>query len=153
MNNMPITTTTRIKHAEISNCASKIRKRVSFSTIHIRLYETAMSYNPSCSVGPALELGWNYTKCDTYILDDYEAMKPSQTRRNSKELIISFGQRESILKSVGYSRRQIENCILIIETSKAQRRNSIKSPSNPFSKLFHTIPKPIMKRQFIKCAA
>jgi len=140
---MSITSTSKIKHTELPTPKFKIKKTVSFSTIDIRLYEPAMSFNPSCSSGPALELGWNYTNSHIYLIDDYEAMTPSGYRRNSKELIIPLNKRENILKEVGYSRQQIENCIHVIEISKIKRRSSMKSLSNCFSKLFHMIPKPV----------
>lgn len=128
-------------------------KVVQFSTVEIREYDSKLSFNPSCSRGPALELGWRYNQSDSMPIDDYEASNPSGYRRTSKQLIISPEQREIILKEVGYSRQQIEDCINEILMSKLKSRSPRKVVAKSFSRMIQTIPIPIDRRPIRNGAA
>ena len=115
-------------------------KVVQFSTVDIREYESKLGTNPSCSRGPALELGWRYKKSEPILIDDYEASKPSSYRRSSKQLIIPPAEREILLKEVGYSRQQIEDCVRGILMSKLKSKSPKRAVAKSFSKIFQTIP-------------
>ena len=85
-------------------------KSVAFSNIDIKQFEQQMDSYSAYSYGPALGLGWNCLESRSMSVDDYEVIRPSEYRRNSEEMIIPLSRRESILKEIGYSRRQIEEC-------------------------------------------
>lgn len=132
-----------------SNNNKKVRdlnRAVRFSTVETRVYETSISPNPSCSQGPGLELGWGYLCLDTISVDEYEEKYPSKHRRNSENMLISLDMREMILKEVGYSRRDIEECVRMKHTrglaNKTQRARCLP---RPFYKMIRTISRPNSK--------
>ena len=126
------------------------KKEVRFSTVNIREYENKISFNPSCSQGPALELGWEYKMSRSFDVDDYEENHPSIDRKTPNEMLISPSQRDAILKEIGYSRRQIEDCTRIINASRPRPKSSKNSVSKSIVKMIlHPAPRPQIKKRRI----
>ena len=130
------------------------KKVVRFSTVEIRVYETSISPNPSCSQGPGLELGWAYLCLETTSVDDYEEKYPSKHRRNSANMLISLDMRELILKEVGYSRREIEECVRMKHTRMPNKKtHRARCLPKQFSSIFRTISRPNTKYQLRNSSA
>ena len=127
-------------------------RSVRFSTIDIREYDTAISINPSCSIGPGLQLGWGFSNLYSMPVEEFEEKFPSESRRKARDMVIPFERRELILKEAGYSRRDIEECKCEIYTMQLQQRSMKKYISKSFSKMIH-ISLPSSRRPFLNCTA
>lgn len=95
---------------------------VSFANIFIREYEVIPGDNPSVSVGCPLSLGWDYESEFSVALDDYETARPRP--RCFCELRTSSSYREEKLKSLGFSRMEIQEGTKV---ANVVRRNRIKT--------------------------
>jgi hypothetical protein len=47
-------------------------RAVSFGKVQVREYERVICYNPACSAGAAIGIGWNYVSHQTIELDERE---------------------------------------------------------------------------------
>lgn len=79
---------------------------VRFSTVEIRDYYVCIGDNPSVSRGVPISLDWDFDGEHSYEINVYECDR-SRTRRHYDELIIPSLERIQILKSMGYSRQEI----------------------------------------------
>jgi hypothetical protein len=95
-------------------------KKVCFDIVHVREYDTIIDYNPSCSQGPALSLGWKTISDSICFIDEYDA----KHRRSNDELILSSETREIILSKLGYTRADIAACVRKIIKVRNQRRRT-----------------------------
>jgi hypothetical protein len=95
-------------------------KKVCFDIVHVREFNTIIDYNPSCSQGPALSLGWKRIKDSIYFLDEYDV----KHRRSNDELILSSETRESILSKLGYTKGDIAASVRKIIKVRNQRRRT-----------------------------
>lgn len=126
---MPVNTGSKILSSHVSppiTSGTDNSKRVTFSTIDIKQFEQQMNSHSACSYGPALGLGWNCLDSKSISVDDYETIRPSEYRRNSQEMLIPISLRESILKEIGYSRKQIEECSRRTRISTQHKKNTVK---------------------------
>jgi hypothetical protein len=80
-------------------------KRVRFSTLEIREYPMCIGENPAGSVGVPISIDWDHVDEIICSIDDYEEVHPS--RRSASQMNLPSRQRSDILKSLGYSRREI----------------------------------------------
>eukprot|EP00541_Cyclophora_tenuis_P005529 CAMPEP_0116569110 /NCGR_PEP_ID=MMETSP0397-20121206/16104_1 /TAXON_ID=216820 /ORGANISM="Cyclophora tenuis, Strain ECT3854" /LENGTH=459 /DNA_ID=CAMNT_0004096623 /DNA_START=87 /DNA_END=1466 /DNA_ORIENTATION=+ len=110
-------------HSIIKRHHQKAKGRVSFGDVRLRVYERVLGVNPSCTSGPPLDLGWRYQIERRCPVDFYEANKP--TPRSPSELVICREERELILLSLGYTRRQLANAVRMTIRSKNQRRQTV----------------------------
>ena len=140
-----------ISHSDplvLMNMIPKTNKEVRFSTINIREYENKMSFNPSCSQGAAIELGWEFETSRSFNVDDYEKTRPSTDRKSSDEMLISPNQRDAILKEIGYSRKQIEDCTKIIQASRTKSKSLKNTVSKSIAKMIlYPYPRPQHKKR------
>jgi len=74
-------------------------RRVSFNEVHVREYEQVLSYNPACSDGAALEIGWHYNHEEHRSVDEFELERPPPTEL----LPLSRRERAAILERQGYT--------------------------------------------------
>lgn len=112
----------------------KYGKRVSFSTLHIRTYETILSDNPSCSSGPSVGLGWRYDPYHyTATVDEYEAAQaqlygipPGRTYEcRPEDLVLQRFEREAILLNTGFSRQDLAESVRSTNKVKNKRRQTV----------------------------
>ncbi|KAL3816441.1 hypothetical protein ACHAXA_000091 [Cyclostephanos tholiformis] len=113
----------------------KLNKRVRFSHLQIRTYETIMSDNPSCSGGPSLGIGWRYDPVH-YVatIDEFAAHQarlygttqdgqPIEPR--PEELVLHRCEREAMLMKVGYTRKDIVDSVRALNKAKSKRRQTV----------------------------
>jgi len=112
-------------------------RRVSFSHLQIRTYETILGDNPSCSSGPPLSLGWKYdpSHC-TASIDEYEAhqahlygVAPDGTPRRScpVDLVLYRWEREDFLLKAGYTRQELAERVRISNKTKLKRNQTVNN--------------------------
>lgn len=110
-------------------------KRVLFSHLQIRTYETIISDNPSCSGGPSLGIGWRYDPVH-YVatVDEYAAHQarlygathdgqPIEPR--PEELVLHRCEREAMLLKAGYTRKDIVDSVRALNKAKSKRRQTV----------------------------
>lgn len=112
-----------------SHAKSRSDKRVSFSILQIRTYETILGDNPSCSGGPSLALGWRYDPSHvTAHIDDYERLRATlygDYDCRPEDLVLHRFEREAILLNTGYSRHDIAESVRGINKVKNRRRQTV----------------------------
>ena len=123
--------------------------KVTFSTIEIRGYNMVLGDNPSCSRGPPIQLGWSYhvELPSTTSVDEYEGIYYTQEeerqmsllaegdekaskhpevskrhRRTKIEMLLPSAVREAILRSDGYSRKDIEKVVKEVQKIQLSRQ-------------------------------
>ena len=87
--------------------------------------------NPSCSHGPPVAIGWDYTKItppqtmhvDTY---DYSEYRPSY---NEYDLLMDRKEREITLMKLGYTRADLANATRQSLKEKKKRRQTVDNLS------------------------
>ncbi len=73
-------------------------KRVSFSSINVRLYSVILGDHPCCIMGCPLALGWEFAEEMPLLIDDYEATRPQRrtrdalrtTRDKRREMLVDY---------------------------------------------------------------
>ena len=101
------------------------KRTVSFDKVKIRVFNQALSDNPSCQAGgPSIGLGWDYSEKKDVALDKFET-KRIRRRRSSKELeVLSPEKREKIARKLGYTEEQIKKNARRVERTQKQRRST-----------------------------
>lgn len=114
-----------------------IKPTVSFSKLDIREYGIALSDHPSCSCGPPIQLGWNYSETKDLLLEDYEHIRSSS--RSREDMILSYGTRDYLLREyAGCSRDEIERSIQEVERVKRDRHlTDLWMPANRLTENIH----------------
>jgi len=107
----------------------KKKRSVSFSEVQIRNYERILEVHPSVTSGPAIGIGWNYSPDDVEIfsLEYYEEARQYSRCDSIEQLVLPRGKREHILRSWGYSQREIAWSVRTILRSKNQRKQTIQN--------------------------
>jgi hypothetical protein len=75
-------------------------RAVSFGKVQVREYERVICYNPACSAGAAIGIGWKYVSQKTIQLDEHE--KARYSRRDKQDFRLGEVEREELLSSLGY---------------------------------------------------
>jgi hypothetical protein len=86
-----------------ADCRAKRKippRAVSFGKVQVREYERVICYNPACSAGAAIGIGWNYVSQQTIKLDEHEKTRPP--RRDKQDFRLGEVEREKLLSSLGY---------------------------------------------------
>ena len=112
---------------------------VQFTNLTVRVYNRILGDNPSCSNGPSLSIGWEYTTQLLHCpIDDYESSR-YYTRRLDHEMVLSRKERESILMDLGYTQMDIASAVRANIKTKNQRRRTIHNLA--FSKVEEAMEK------------
>jgi len=74
---------------------TKIKQRVSFGEVCVRIYEPALGDNPFVTSGAPITIGWKFNQCNGIHLDSYETSRG--LIRPAKELRLSAYERLRIL--------------------------------------------------------
>lgn len=104
-----------------------MRRTASFSTLEIRSYDITIGDNPGGSHGAPVSLSWDYNPDNTIKvdLDTYEKTRPQ--RRARSEMYMSGSIRMFLLmKTKGYTLRDIEAAAKEAEKLRKKRQNTIK---------------------------
>jgi len=79
-------------------------RRVSFNDVQVREYSIVLGDHPSCSKGPPISAGWNYTEAGKFDIDEWEGK-----RQGKRDLRINAKDRLDMLIASGYSPQNIRN--------------------------------------------
>jgi hypothetical protein len=134
----PTTTPTTISndHREnISLCSNnndnnnKKKRSVSFCEVQVRNYDRVLTVNPSVTSGPAVGLGWNYDADEDqhYSIENFEDSRELTRRCSMKELALPRSYREELVRSLGYTQREIASSTRQIIRLKNQRKQTIQN--------------------------
>ncbi|KAG7364331.1 hypothetical protein IV203_037533 [Nitzschia inconspicua] len=104
-------------NSEASGCS----RRVSFSTIEIHEHHMIMGISPSTSDGCPLEIDWEVANRISLDLDQYEELRPP--RRVKNELAMPSSLRELLLLESGYTKRQINEQVRLVQLGR--RRSAL----------------------------
>eukprot|EP00566_Odontella_aurita_P016575 CAMPEP_0113579332 /NCGR_PEP_ID=MMETSP0015_2-20120614/30012_1 /TAXON_ID=2838 /ORGANISM="Odontella" /LENGTH=257 /DNA_ID=CAMNT_0000483305 /DNA_START=173 /DNA_END=943 /DNA_ORIENTATION=- /assembly_acc=CAM_ASM_000160 len=89
-----------------------------FGSIEIRQYTRILGDNPACADGPPIALGWKYSSQSTVLsVDEYEMGR--EPRREESALRLSIKRRETMLRALGYSTRDL------IEADQVRKQDQI----------------------------
>jgi hypothetical protein len=111
-----------------SSSSRSLNRNVSFTNLSIREYNVELGDNPSCSCGVPISLGWDYEEQEALPLDSVEdpdttamGSYSSRRRRKTHELILSYNDRRRLLKSAGYSKAELQECLQTVQKVKHER--------------------------------
>jgi hypothetical protein len=98
-----------------------------FGTVEFRHYYCILGDSPSTSSGPPIGIGWSYDPKHTIMvnLEEYEQGSIG-IRRAKHELKIPSHVRETMLREVGYSRRDLKAAVDINRKEMTRRMTSIQ---------------------------
>ena len=120
------TTDTSVSKAEKSPKNSG--RSVSFCEVQIREYERVLEFNPSVTSGPAVGIGWNYApEGQVFTLENFEDSREFRRRQSSDELALPRDQREKMLRTWGYTQREIAASVRSIIKTKNQRKQTVQN--------------------------
>lgn len=74
---------------------------VTFQEVQVREYERILGYNPACSDGPAIAIGWNVVSQQTVGVDEFLASKTQHRCR--RQLYLDRCEREEMLTELGFN--------------------------------------------------
>ncbi len=97
-------------------------KLVKFDSVEIREYARLLSDHPATSSGAPIGIGWNHDPKATITVDLslYERSREG-IRRTKKQLVIPRDVRESMLREIGYSGKQIIEAARMVRKYKERR--------------------------------
>ena len=103
-----------------SGSFSSLKRTVSFGKLQSREYSIALSDHPSCSYGPPVALGWEYTEQKAVPLEEYENTR--SPRRTMEQMVLSYNvRRYLLLKRAGYSTAELQEMETSVERVKRGR--------------------------------
>jgi hypothetical protein len=95
-----------------------------FDKVVVRNYEQILSDSPACAKGPSIGLGWKFVEHDY----DIEAWEMERGRlRQPSELLLKRGQREKLLRDLGYTEKDIAAAVRKGNKIRSQRRQTINN--------------------------
>ena len=103
--------------------AKKQKKNVTFSDVHVRLYERILSDHPACRDGPAVGIGWQYEEAEAEPVSNFEKIR--QQTSNPDCLVINRKQREYLLRNAGFSEQQMAAAVRCTNKVKLKRKQTI----------------------------
>jgi hypothetical protein len=106
-----------------------LKSKVSFDKVQIRSYRYILTINPAVTSGPSIGLGWEFDskKDEQFSVEDFEASKEFDTSRTSKDMMLSRQERENLLLSLGYSRKEIASMVRQTIRLKHQRKVTVQN--------------------------
>jgi hypothetical protein len=96
---------------------------VSFTNVEVRFYNRIVSDHPSCTAGPPIGIGWEYSPGEVYNLAEWEDLRDRLRRPTG--LRLDRPKRERILRAWGVSDRELASAIRAATKTKAQRRTTV----------------------------
>lgn len=101
-----------------------MKPSVSFSNLQIREYDVTLGDNPSCSYGPPVSLGWDYSDTEVVPLEKYERARSNKfPRRKPRQLVLSYNVRKYLLlKTAGYTKAELREAMEEVKRIKHERK-------------------------------
>jgi hypothetical protein len=106
------------------NQVSSERRVVQFSTVELRSYPICAGDNPSVSKGVAITIEWEHDSVWTLPLEEYEDVRPFP--RSLTQLRMTSNQRTDRLRTMGYSRSEIQEWVQRGDRLRKQRMQTTK---------------------------
>lgn len=103
--------------------AEKKKRKVHFTSIHIREYEIVVGDNPSCTIGPPVGIGWKYG--ETRVIDIDTVENSRSYKKIKSRLVLSREEREALLLNWGASFHDIIESVRANLKIKNQRRQTV----------------------------
>mmetsp|Transcript_18039 Transcript_18039/g.44888 ORF Transcript_18039/g.44888 Transcript_18039/m.44888 type:complete len:339 (+) Transcript_18039:231-1247(+) len=155
------TTETTSSNSSQGDKPIKKKRSVSFCEVKIRNYERILEVNPSVTSGPAVGLGWNYSpeEDEIYSVQNFEEVREFSRCNSTDELALPRDKREHLLRSWGYTQREIAGSVRTILRSKNQRKQTVQNlhassyeefMEKATRKMKHVVLFPIHKRKKVK---
>jgi hypothetical protein len=98
---------------------------VGFTTIEIRDYPIIVGDNPGVSIGVPLTIDWVHDGEFTSSVDEYETYRPPS--RSMVELKIPRTMRESVLRRLDFSRRDIQEGARSANIGRHRRKRTLET--------------------------
>lgn len=106
----------------------KRKRKVSFFRVYIHSHQVILGDNPSVSAGPPLSIEWSSESSTSLPVEYYESRKEESGGRRSHAnglLRLDEETREKILRTLGYSRKEVDRAIRAVRAAQESRRKSI----------------------------
>jgi hypothetical protein len=107
---------------------------IRWDCVQIREYARCLGDNPSCSSGPPVSIGWDYSDNTVVSLDKYEENRPPR-RTNGQMLLPRSVRQEMLLKEWEVPRSQIASAVRTNIKVKNQRRQTVNNMSQKNEKI------------------
>lgn len=121
-------TTTTSSSARDESGKNKKKRSVSFCEVQVREYERILEFNPSVTSGPAVGIGWNYFPDEGHFsLENFEESREFSRCNSVDELALPRDAREHLLRSWGFTQREIATSVRSILRSKNQRKQTVQN--------------------------
>ena len=116
------------KDAKVSVNSKATKSKVSFSEVQVRMYPVTIGISPGGVSGPPLSLSWNYTSLGRATVEDFEKHRkdPHFKRRNLRDMHISVPRRIALLRSAGFTDKQIYEAAREAAKVRLERRKSVQ---------------------------
>ena len=107
--------------ATVTACDQKMKRKVTFGVVRVRIYSITIGDHPSCGRGVPITLDWDYQQLPPVSVDQFETIKKKFPRK--KTLLLKAYKRQQRLLRLGYTGKQIQQAIQ--EKYKIQRQRRI----------------------------
>jgi len=114
-----------ISYKNLQN-STETKRSVSFNIVEVREYELDLCDNPTCSLGPAIGIGWNYETYSNLPVDEYESYRPETKTMGSLKLNRKI--RENIMANSKFSKKEIKKITLAkakLATQRAKTKENL----------------------------
>jgi hypothetical protein len=96
---------------------------VSFAEVEVRFYCRIVGDHPTCTVGPPVGIGWEYTPGEKFDLSDWDDLRERLRRPTGMRL--NRQKREKILRDWGYCDKDLASAVRDVNRTKAHRRKTV----------------------------
>mmetsp|Transcript_41788 Transcript_41788/g.100281 ORF Transcript_41788/g.100281 Transcript_41788/m.100281 type:complete len:712 (+) Transcript_41788:383-2518(+) len=110
--------------SKVSTTKRTTKASVQFDTVRVRYYERILDINPAVTHGVAIGIGWRYKKGPKASVDEWENIR-GVDRRRSKDFLLSPRDRQTLVKDLGYSQKDIAAATRIILKTKNRRKQTV----------------------------
>ena len=133
-----ISSSERGKNPSMSSSSSNNKKkRVSFGTLSVRRYDMILGDHPDCTVGPPVQLGWEFHTVPDIPLEIWENYRSPP--RHKEELLLHWRHRRDIALNAGASKQQILESMKFAAQVRNQRFDSSGIAINGYF-IIHGLP-------------
>lgn len=100
---------------------------VRFGYVSVRSYQRIIGDNPSCKTGAPISIGWSVESETRHATPDAHDLARGRAVRTSSELVLSREVRHDMLKTLGYSDREIAHVVRVVLKDKNKRRTTVNN--------------------------
>lgn len=101
-------------------------RTVTFTTVSVRHYERILCDNPAASSGLAVGIGWRFAEEDAPVcVEEWQTTR--RRGRSQSELQLSRSERDQLVKTLGYTDREIAAFRRELNRCRANRRQTVNN--------------------------